>query len=421
MIFDIKEYGAVGNGVAWDAPAIQQALDAACAAGGGRVIVPPGTYLAANIKLRDNVTLYLENGSRIKSPESIDPYEADESVNPCSQHHYLISGRNVKNAVIDGDGVIDGSGNAFWLEEFCNATARRPKNPRPTMIYCIDCRNLKIRNIRIENASVYTVWLLGCQEVLIDGVVIRNDREGPNTDALDIDCCSNVRICNCDIVAGDDCIALKSDIARLGREAVCENVVVSNCVFSSSTCAIRIGYEGDGVIRDCIFSNLTCYDCAKVIAMQSLAAGDVKYTVIKKGTLIENMQFANFTLRNVDRAFFIRAGNDLQESDYAAAVRNISITNISGTVKKESFIGGTWDYFVDGLLMRDINLQFIGAFGAVPGEFPGIWGHSTFPPVPFALRFAKNVLIENMKWDFAGRAIQTEMVENCSVNGTLIN
>ncbi len=421
MFFNIRKYGAVGDGVTFDAPAIQQALDAANAAGGGTVIVPPGVYLIASLKLRSNVSLYLSRGSRLKSPETMEHYEEDPAVDAVynCQRFYMIEAHNVENITVEGDGVIDGTGDVFWEDEFCNTTARKAKEKRPTTMYFFDCKNVTLRNIRIENSATYTVWMLGCDDVVIDSVTIRNDRQGPNTDALDIDCCRNVRISNCDIVSGDDCIALKSDLCRLGREAVCENVVVSNCIFSASTCAIRIGYEGDGVIRDCIFQGIVCRDCAKGIAMQSLAPGDVKFTKICKGTPIENMQFVNFVMRDVDRPFFIRAGNDEGVPGYQAKIKNITISNIQGTALKESFIGSTGDYFISGLQMNDINLDFIGELSSQPGAYPNIWGHVNFPSTPFAMRYIDGVSIRNMT--ISGNKIAVwKFIKNGSVDGIAI-
>ena len=147
----------------------------------------------------------------------------------------------------------------------------------------------------------YTIWAIGCDNVVIDGITIRNPHDGPNTDGIDIDCCSDVRISNCSIDGGDDAIAIKSDAYQLGEDKPCENVVVTNCVLCSvPACGVRIGYEGDAVIRNCTFSNLTIFDTDIGLDMVSILPARPN---ILKGTRCENILFDNIVMRNVNQAF----------------------------------------------------------------------------------------------------------------------
>ena len=396
---NVKDFGAVGDGVTWDSDAIQKAFDAVSNAGGGTVIIPSGTYLVVNLKLRDHLTIHLQTGAKLIGPDKSDYYEVDHSVNPISQTRYLICGRNVQDVVIEGGGVIDGAGENFWESEMISAyPVYRPKPNRPAMLYMIDCSRITLRNFRMENAPAYTVWLLGCEEVAISGITIRNSRKGPNTDALDIDCCRNVRISDCDIVAGDDCIALKSDAHRLNRpDAVCENIVVRNCVFSSTTCAIRIGYEGDAPIRDCIFQGLVCYQCSKAIVIQSLTVAEKIYTEINTGAMIENLIFSDFTLRDVDRAFFFRAGGDPQMDSYKGYIKNITLSNIQGNVRKGSFIGSTDDYYVSGIRLNRIALEHTGDPLQHTGDLPNVWGSVDFPAAMLSTRYVRNLKMTDVE------------------------
>lgn len=415
---NIRDFGAVGDGVTFDSAAIQKAFDTVSAAGGGKVIIPPGTYLVANLQLRSNLTIELQTGARLLGPDNSEPYEVDATVNPNSLSRYMICGRNVRNVVITGGGVIDNAGENFWEQELCNGVVRRAKPKRPVVMYFFECTDITLQGFRIENAAAYTIWMLGCRDVRISGLTIRNDRKGPNTDALDIDSCTNVRISDCDIVAGDDCIALKSDLYRLKKiDAVCEKIVVSNCILVSSTCAIRIGYEGDGVIRDCVFNGIVCCDSAKAIAMQSLVPPGVNFTEINKGTPIENMIFSNFVLRNVDRAFFIRAGNDAGVPGYQAYIRDISISNIRGGVNKESFIGSTDGYYISGVRMDNVFLKHAGAVKSPEGDFPNIWGHVHFPQAVLGLRYIKDIRMDNV--EITGAVpLHWRFIENGYLNGS---
>lgn len=415
---NIRDFGAVGDGETLDSAAVQKAFDTVSASGGGTVIIPPGRYLVANLQLRSNLTVELQRGAKLLGPAESSFYEADPTVNPASLSRYMICGRGVKNVTVTGSGVIDNSGENFWENELCNGVVRRAKPARPVVMYFFGCSDVSLQNFRIENAAAYTVWMVGCKDVRISGLTIRNDKKGPNTDALDIDCCSDVRISDCDIVAGDDCIALKSDLYRAKQaDAVCKNIVVSNCIFSSSTCAIRIGYEGDGVIRDCIFSNIVCYDSAKAVAMQSLVPDKVVHTEINRGTPIENMIFSNFTLRNVDRAFFIRAGNDAGTPGYQGSIRDITIGDFRGYVNKESFIGGTDGYYVSGVRMHDIFLKRSGDQNSRAGDYPNVWGHVNFPQAVLGLRYIRDIRLDNVELD--GEVPLTwRFIENGWANGS---
>ena len=231
---NIRDFGAVGDGITLDTEAVQKAFDTVSEAGGGKVLIPPGKYLVANLKLRDNLTIHLENGAILQGPDKSEFYETDETVNPDSLKHYMISGKNVRNVVIEGNGVIDNAGDNFWIKElgYFQYPVYKPKPNRPVALYMMNCSNITLQNFRILNGAAYTVWLLGCKDVLIHGVTIRNDVHGPNTDALDIDCCSNVRVTRCNINAGDDCIALKSDSAMLGYEKKCEHIIITENILT---------------------------------------------------------------------------------------------------------------------------------------------------------------------------------------------
>ena len=123
---------------------------------------------------------------------------------------------------------------------------------------------------------------------------------------FDIDCSCNVVISDCNIKSGDDCIALKSDIKRLGENKECKNIVVNNCILCSSTCAIRVGYEGDGVIKNCTFSNLVIYDTGKGIDIISILPDlAIPFTEISLGAKISNLMFSNIVMENVKQAIYI--------------------------------------------------------------------------------------------------------------------
>ena len=424
-VINVRDFGAVGNGSTLDSPAIQKAFDKASANGGGTVVVPPGIYLIGNLQLRDNLILYLEAGAILKASSNLEDYSEDQTVNSNSLRYYLLEGRNVSNVTIEGHGLIDGSGPDFWENVYVNIYVLKPKSWRPVVIYMIDSSNITMQDFSIRNASAFTIWTLGCESVVIDNLTIHNPRNGPNTDALDIDCCRNVRISNCDIDSGDDCIALKSDNNRLGRMMPCENIAVTNCNLSSTTCAIRIGYEGDAPIRDCVFSNLTMYKCRHGINMLSISP-DVDSTKIENGTPIERIIFSNITMREVEQAIFIWAGKERDEFDYSGYIRDVSIIGLLGHARGSSYIGSKDNCAIFDILLRDVRLTQDGIFEKGVGtKVPCHWGGGIMP-WSLNLRNIEGITMDNFnirKGEVQGAwagYLSWENVKDFSLNGKLI-
>ncbi len=415
MIFSVREFGAKGDGETADTTAIQAAIDAAAAAGGGEVLLPPGVYRSGTLRLADRLTLRIERGATLLASKEINDYRTDAKVHPQSLRHYLLDGHDVTELTIEGGGRIDGSGAAFWEKEcFSGATEApldqertpisyevfKPKPARPVVIYLRDCRDVTIRDLTIVNAAAYTVWTLGCERVRIHGLTVRNPRLGPNTDVLDIDSSRRVRISDCDLEAGDDCIALKSDAFRLGRPAPCEDVAVANCVLSSATCAIRIGYEGDAPIRDCVFSNLTIRDARHGIDILSIAPA-VTFTRIDRGTEIDRILFQNIVMRNVAQAFFVWAGNEDPKTTYAAHIENLRFCGIAADCVASSYVGSKDACAIRNLTFRDISLHIREAAPEIPDDadcrtIPSHWG-GNWKSGGLALRRLEHVVLGDVR------------------------
>lgn len=426
--YDLSEFGAVGDGEALDTKAIQSAIDACHEAGGGTVYFAPGRYLSGTIHIRSNVSLYLSAGATIEGSQNIDDYEIDTSVSKLGMPHsfsggYLIWADNVKNASIVGMGRIDGQGRAFWKDAKPDGSTVEPKEQRPrAMIYMKNCRNLLFRDISLHSSPCFTLWLLGCDGVNIDGVSIVNPYDGPNTDGLDIDCSRNVVISNCRIEAGDDCIALKSDAHRLGDNRPCENITVSNCTLSSPTCGVRVGYEGDAPIRNCVFSNLAIHNTRTGVDILSIIPDSGKrWCMIRTGALIEGIVFDSIVMQNVDRPIFIWLGNDSEEL-LLGRVRNIKISNVIAYAKNSCYIGGCAEADVEGIELADIKLIMSGRIDEADSSLPDVWGDNQHPYGLF-LRNARGLKIRNLQIDWRSaegnwqNQILAENVKDLEISG----
>ena len=272
---DIKLMGAVGDGETSCTDIIQRAIDDIAAAGGGTVVVPPGTYLTGMLKLCSCLTLEIQPGGVLKaSPNPGDypafPLDSDQTfVSPVDQEErFFLYTKDVHSLKIHGGGTIDGSGHAFW-DPPSSCKFFVPKSGRVTRMFEIsDARDVILENIVISDSPGWTVHINRCENMRLQGVSIRNDLLGPNTDGLDITDSSDIFISNCTIYAGDDAIVLKS------YGGVNERIHVSNCMLQTNCSALKLGAnESYGTIRQVVMSNCVIRDSSRGISLYCMGGG----------------------------------------------------------------------------------------------------------------------------------------------------
>ena len=272
MEYSVLSYGADPNGNFLSTFAIQKAIDDA-AKFGGRVLIPAGKYLTGTIWLKSNVELHLCLGATLlASPDLSDYNESDAypqnfgCVGEEWNGKHLIIAYEAENIAITGLGTIDGNAECFYCApvpwdgytwEKGLALAKDKVNLRPgQLIAVIECKNVLISDVTIQNSTCWCCFLLGCIDVRIRGVKISNPPENANTDGIDIDTCSCVTVSDCIIDTGDDAIALRCDGERvLHKDPVCEYITITNCVLASSSSVFRIGV-GQGTLRHIRVDNI---------------------------------------------------------------------------------------------------------------------------------------------------------------------
>ncbi|MCK4293516.1 MAG: right-handed parallel beta-helix repeat-containing protein [Planctomycetes bacterium] len=258
-LFNVRDYGAEADGITNDAPAINKAIDACNAAGGGTVFVPTGIYASGSIQLKSNVTLALDKGAVLKVlPGEMDAWEPnpnDKGLMDPAHYHWqasLIWGENLKNIKIYGPGTLDGSA--------LTRSSKVKKGTGDKGIALKLCKNVEIRNLNIEKGGHYAILATGCEDVLIDNVTINTGRDG-----LNLSQCKDVLVANYHIDAvryedgrpagGDDAIKLGSDLS-LGKARPCENITVRDCFLASGCNTLQFGTETIGSFKNIHFENI---------------------------------------------------------------------------------------------------------------------------------------------------------------------
>lgn len=262
-LFNVTDYGAVADSQTLNTAAIQEAIDACHDAGGGIVRVPAGTFVTGSLALKSRVELHLEPGSVLRGSTDLADYP--DFTSPGFHHERapersskaLVHASEAEHIAITGPGTLDGAGLAFYPGP-PPATGKHPKpdTPRPRLVMFHNCRDVRIEDATFLDSSCWTCWLMQCERVHVNRIKIRGDRRMRNNDGLDIDACRDVTISDCIIRTEDDSLVLRAIQRLYETPAVCENVVVSNCILDSACQGVRVGCPRDGTVRHCTLTNL---------------------------------------------------------------------------------------------------------------------------------------------------------------------
>lgn len=253
-IFNITDFGAVPDGKTLCTEAFKQAVKKCEEAGGGTIYVPAGKFLTGAIQLASNTNLHIDAGAVVLFSQDPEDYpivhsrwEGEEG----DVYSPLIYGENIENVSITGFGTLDGQGERWWRMHLDN----KLKYPRPRFICFQQSERVLIEGVKIINSPAWTINPIRCNNVVVDGITIKNPADSPNTDGINPDSCRNVRISNCYISVGDDCIAIKSGVEYGKYRIPCENITITNCTMLDGHGGVVIGSEMSGSIRYITISN----------------------------------------------------------------------------------------------------------------------------------------------------------------------
>ncbi|MER7807417.1 glycosyl hydrolase family 28 protein [Streptomyces sp900116325] len=372
-VFSVDRFGAVADGRTKDTAAIQAAIDAAHAAGGGVAHLPPGTYLSGGIELRSRVTLHLEAGAVLLGSTDLTdypPHEGPPADCDAGQRH-LVFARGATDIAITGAGTIDGQGPAFWEPSgrpptppdrfWADVVTHNWKpvgnNDRPSpMVELAECRNVRIEGVTLRNSPGWTLRPIACDTVMIRGIVIRNPIDGINTDGIDPTGCQNVFIADCDIETGDDAICLKSE-NPYGDLRVTRNVVVTNCVLSCCCNAFKLGTATRGGFEDITFTNSVIYN--RDVPLNERVISGIAIEMVDGGW-VDGVSVSGIRMRNTRTPVFIRLGNRGwgQPDPAPGRLRRVRISGIDATgAILTSSITGLAEQPVEDVVLSGIRID----------------------------------------------------------------
>jgi len=302
QFFNLKDFGAVGDGVTSNTSAFAHAMAAVNLGGGGELLVPAGTYLTGAIDLCNGINLHLDPGATIRFLAKEEEYPID-GLKP----HALVLGRSLHDVLISGTGTFDGQGQAWWVAARAHRdlASGRPLSgalARPNLISFIQCQRVRVEEVSLRNSPMYNLTITSGSDTTVDGISILNPPDSPNTDGIDPKGAQRVLITRCRIDTGDDCIALGGN-----NLSVEEDILVTDCTFlHGHGCSIGSGTEGgvrDVKVRRCTFDGTDTG-----VRLKSSRT---------RGGLTENLVYEDLTMKNVGHAISLN-------SHYAGTTTDVS-------------------------------------------------------------------------------------------------
>jgi polygalacturonase len=388
---DVRAFGATGDGKTLDSPSVNKAIEAASAAGGGTVLFPAGNYLCYSIRLKNDISLYLDSGATIIAADPpaqggggfdvAEPNQWDmyQDFGHSHFHNSLIWGESLGNIAIQGYGRI-------WGRSLSRGMGAEIPGVGNKSISLKGCHNVLLRDFSILKGGHFGILATGIDNLTIDNLKIDTDRDG-----MDIDCCRNVRISNCYVNSpADDGICLKADHA-LGTSKQTEFVTITNCYVSGcwevgtlldgtykrarvgGTGRIKFGTESDGGFRNITISNCVFEGC------QGLALETVD------GAILEDITVTNISMRDIISApIFLRLGRRLRAPDGRpiGTLKRVIISNIvcSGcSPSLGSVISGIPGHYVEDVKISNVQVLHQGGGTKEDAAFQPLEAEDVYP------------------------------------------
>jgi hypothetical protein len=434
-VYDVRAFGAKGDGATLDTAAVQAAIDACHEGRGGVVLVPAGDFVVGTLELKSNVTLHLSAQGRLVGSGRPEHYRAGRGVPPGNGNIVLISAADAENVCIEGQGTIDGNGAAFFTGRGDNTgpgqNSAQGYFQRPHLLVLYRCRNLLVRDVFLTKSAYHCMRVLECERVRLEGVRIHN-RVNKNNDGFHIQSSRYVHISNCDVACQDDACALfgsnkfvtvtnctfstRWSVFRFGGGEA-ENITVSNCViYETYGCPVKMRCGARSRFENITFSNLVLKDVTGPISigLDSVSrrrAGDT--TPVVKG-VVRNITF------NGIRASVVATGRQHADLPFKSEYR-------PGETRQCIVLNGANDEFLEGISFQDVHVTYEGggtseeAAREVPQMAGEYFETGTPPAYGLYARGVRRLTLNNVRFDVAAPdqrpAVVFERVSDATVNG----
>ena len=398
---NIRGYAAFSqNGEDWT-EAFKRAIEDLKKQGGGILDVPAGVYPTGSIRLYDDMTLRIESGAvlRFHQDDGAFPLVALEFEGIAGLvHQACIYAKKAKNVCVTGYGTVDGQGSYWWKKLFSHELA----HPRPYLVCFSDCEHVVLENVTLTNSPAWTVHPLRCRNVIIRGLNIKNPADSPNTDGIDPDACQDVRISDCTIDVGDDCIAIKSGTEATPNRQPCERIIITNCHFLHGHGGIVLGSEMSGDIRNVVVSSCVFYETDRGIRLKTRRG---------RGGTVEGIQLNNLIMEKVmcpfvfNMYYFCGADGKMKHvwdkalypiTDKTPRLKDVSIKGVRARscTACAGFFYGLAEMPVEGVSMQDITVEMVDGPAGRPAMMDGC---PEMQRAGFFLRNAINVDLREVK------------------------
>jgi polygalacturonase len=376
-LFNVRDYGARGDGQNLDTAGLNAAIDACTQAGGGTVYLPPGRYLTGTVQLKSHVTLELDAGATILGSENPADYPSTKSVWGDAREMMapLIYAVDAENITVTGRGTIDGQGAIWWRRLRLNDPRKFPPGPqtdddraeakkfsrgRPHLFRPVRCRDVVLEHVNLRNSAEWNVHPMLCENVRIDGITINAPATmAHNTDGINPESCRNVQILNCRIDTGDDCVTLKSGLDELGRRMgrPDENITIANCVMMHGHGGVTIGSEMSGGVRNIVVTNCVFEATDIGIRIKSQRG---------RGGVVEGLSVSNVVMLDVPSPFTITTfygGSDRPDEQHAVDAgtpryRDLLFSNITARgAKSAGSITGLREMPIENVTFQNVHVE----------------------------------------------------------------
>lgn len=375
VTFNVCDFGATGNKNDNAQPAIQAAIDACAAAGGGMVYLPPGHYTSGTLHLRSHMRVHLEAGAMLYSSKDRAAFDK----------HGLFYADGVENITLEGRGTVHGQATYDWRlhdikdwyiypNQLLAEKAGQPlmrSFPTPdsygNLVLFVNCTDVHIRDLTFIDSPSWTMHLFGCDRLVIDGVYVSTSlKYGVWADGIDPDGCKDVRISNCTIETGDDALVFYSS-SSYGPARACENITVTNCRLSSASSALKFCDGNQKAIRNVTIDNCVITGSNRGIAFMVFDGG-VLENVVMTNLTIECRPFDWFWWGDADPIHFnliqrseIDPNIDKAKEPPIGAMRNIIVRDVIARGAGRCRIHGSQGAPIENVTLENVRLALTNA------------------------------------------------------------